>query len=211
MLSPGRFDRLLSSRDGMGQQLSWARATQCPCRNPITGAARIGCLQCAGKGVFWAASVPAWAGMASMKVARDWAAFGQFETGDVVLTVPNTSPFWAAGEWDRAIMINSSEPFDALLTYTGAEKANFPVVSFDQVVWLNTSQAVVMGGLPVQNPDRTLSWPAGSPPSNTQYSLRGRKRPEYFVFKDFPQDRAHFGGLPLPRRVIMRKFDLFGK
>ena len=44
-----------------------------------------------------------------------------------------------------------------------------------------------------------------------QYTVTGRKRPEYFCFKELPQDRAHFMGATLPRRVSLRKFDLFGK
>ncbi|MCK7579808.1 MAG: hypothetical protein MZV65_31715 [Chromatiales bacterium] len=43
------------------------------------------------------------------------------------------------------------------------------------------------------------------------YTLAGRAYPEYFCYGDFPQDRAHHHGEPLPRKVVLRKFDLFGR
>ena len=61
-----------------------------------------------------------------------------------------------------------------------------------------------MGGAPV--------WPATNAPAiGQQYSIRATRRPIYFVFKEFPQDRAHHSGATLPRRIVARRFDLFGR
>ena len=43
------------------------------------------------------------------------------------------------------------------------------------------------------------------------YSMTGRRLPEYICYHDFPQDRAHHSGARLPRKVVLRKFDLLGR
>jgi len=59
---------------------------------------------------------------------------------------------------------------------------------------------------------RNLRWPDGEgPTTGQQYTIMGRKHPEYYVFQDFPQDRAHHHGRDLPRRVVLRKIDLLGR
>ena len=126
-LSPTRFNRLLRPPGGLGQKVSWRRAYACPCRHPHSGAALPGCLQCAGCGVIWSAPKAAWTGLASMRVAREWANFGLWESGDVVLTIPSDSPLYAAGEHDRLVMLDSSEPFSTL----SIDKAARPVVTGD--------------------------------------------------------------------------------
>lgn len=211
--NPAKFNALLSVQTGLAQHLTWAKAALCPCRNPTSGAARKGCPNCGGRGVSWGSPVPAWSGLAGMKIAREWANFGLWESGDVVMTVPSDSPFYAAGENDRVQMTDSSEPFSLILT-RGHDKLTFTAKEIDRVWWLDqTTQTLVDGGIPVEAADGTLTWPTGTtaPPAGVQYSISGRKVPEYYLFRDFPQDRAHSGGLPLPRRVVLRRFDLFGR
>jgi len=41
--------------------------------------------------------------------------------------------------------------------------------------------------------------------------LTGRRRQEYFVYAEMPFDRPIHYGLTLPRRVVIRRFDLYGK
>ena len=212
ILSPATLNAQLAL---MGQNVTWARASFCPCRDPQTGAARIGCPICAGRGVFWASPAPSRIGVAGMKVQREWERFGAFESGDVVVSLPSDTPAYAAGENDRILFVNSSEPFDVVLV-RGApnETPIWTAVGFDRCFWLSPDGAVIIeGGLPTQNPDRSFTWADGvaAPPEGTQYTLRGRKRPEYFLFQSFPDDRAHFGGLALPKRATLRKFDLFGR
>lgn len=210
-LSPRKFNGMLKE---MGQAVEWRRAYLCPCRDPYSGAARQGCPQCHGKGVLWADAVAAWTGVAGMKVAREWAQFGLWESGDVVLTVPSDSPMYAAGENDRVTMIQSSEPFSTQLTRDGTDKLPFEVQVIDRVFFLKADDSSIVDcGIPTVADDGSLSWgtPALAPDPGVQYSVTGRKRPEYYLFREFPNDRAHFGGLSLPRKVILRKFDLFGR
>lgn len=174
-----------------------------------------------------------------MSVQREWASFGQFESGDVVVSVGSDQPLYAAGEMDRVLFTQSSESFDyvhcrgsvtefrlmapfPVLAPNGGEitvrvaappSAAFSAITFDRCFWLNQAKdTIIEGGLPVQAADGTLSWlDGGEPPGGVAYTLRGRKVPEYFVFGPFPRDRAHFVGQALPRRVTLRKWDLFGR
>ncbi len=201
----------------MGQSMTWAQAAFCPCRSVDTGSARAGCPICGSRGVLWAAPVPSVAGLSGMKAQRQWERFGEFEGGDVVISVGSNTPLYAAGENDRIVFLQSSEAFDLVLDAAGTDKLQFTVIACDRCFWLtpNNGQpvAVVEGTPPVQDATGVLTWPGGigQPPAGVQYSVRGRKLPEYFLFKDFMQDRSHFSGLALPRRCVLRKFDLFGR
>jgi hypothetical protein len=165
----------------------------------------------AGVGVIWDGPVDAMVALAGQKVQRGWAQFGFYEQGDVVLTLQSDSPAYDMGERDRVVFVQSSMPFSVVRTNTGAQKLEFPVATIESVLWLDGAGVRVDGALPAVAADGTLTWASGAPPADTQYSITGRKRPEYFCWGDFPQDRAHHGGLPLPRRVVLRRFDLFGR
>lgn len=210
-LSVARFNSQLAD---MGQNMTWARASFCPCRDENSGAAVAGCPVCRSRGTLWSPPVAARAGLSGMKVQREWERFGQYESGDVVVSVGSNTPLYAAGENDRIVFVQSSESFDVVLKRGAADKLPYTVITLDRCFWLSTDrQTIVEGGLPVQSADGLLTWPDGqlAPPTRTQYTLRGRKAPEYFLFKELAMDRSHFGGLALPRRLALRKFDLFGR
>ncbi len=208
MLSPGKFNALLNK---MGQSIAWRKAYDCPCADPNSGAARYGCAQCGQTGIIWNPPVTAVAALAGQKVQRAWATFGLWEQGDVVLSLPSDSALYAMGEFDRAEFSDSSTPYSIKLTRGSSDVMPFTVSSVDRVFWLDTNDQIVEGGIPTVAADGTLTWISGEPPVGTQYSITGRKRPEYFCWGEFPQDRAHQGGTALPRRVVLRSFDLFRK
>jgi hypothetical protein len=214
-LSPAKFNALLApSGQGMSQVVMWRKSFRCPCVNAVSGQAKQNCPSCGARGVIWNAAIRAWTGLSSMSIARAWAAFGQWEAGDVVVTIPSDSPFYAAAEFDRVLMTDSTEPFSVILTRSGTERVVGLVTVIDSIVWLDPiTQTVVQGALPLLNADGSYAWedPTTAPPTAIQYTVTGRRNPEYFVYKNLPQDRAHFGGLPLPRRVALRRFDLFGR
>ena len=212
-LSPGRFNRLLGSdQGGLGQAVTWRRASFCPCRAVYSGAAEPDCPLCQGRGTLWAVPVAAWTGLAGMKQTREWAAFGEWQSGDVVLSIPSDSPLYAAGENDRVLMTQSSEAFSTGLTRGVKDQPPFMVVEVTEVFWRDpATKARVNGALPSVAPDNTLTWASGGPPDGVQYSVSGRCRPEYYIFRDLVQDRAHSGGLALPRKTVARRFDLMGR
>lgn len=210
-LSPGRFNGLLRS---MGQDVLWRGASMCPCRNPISGAAAQGCPVCDGRGWSWGAGAPAWAGVTGQRVNKEWAAYGQWQSGDQVLSIGSDSPLYAVAENDRIIMVNSSVPFNSIVK-PGVTRLPWTVVaSIASVHWLTPDgTASVQGGLPLVDASGNLSWPLGrlAPPPTAQYVVAGRAKPEFFIFREYPQDRAHHAGAPLPRRVVARRWDLFGR
>ena len=212
VLNPAKFNRLLGvDRPGLGQHMTWEKSLRCPCRSPTSGAAEQGCPVCRGKGVVWEVPIAAWASLSGMKLTRQWAMYGQFEAGDTVVTIPSDSPLYAVGESDVVTFIDSTEPFSTIVM-GGVDVLTFQAATITKIVWRDpTTKALISGQIPVQGADGVLTWTAGAPPAGVQYSVTGRRHPKYWCFQDMPQDRAHSAGLTLPRRVVLRTFDLFGK
>jgi hypothetical protein len=213
VFDPARFNVLLgAARPGLGQNVLWEPSYLCPCRNPTSGAAEQGCPVCKGRGVVWQAPIAGWTGLAGMKIVREWAAFGQWEGGDVIITIPSDSPVYGVAESDRVTFTDSTEPFNAVII-GGVDILTFPAASIDQVVWRDSiTKVIIQAGIPGQAEDGSLSWTTGPiPPTGQQYSIKGRRHQRYYCFQALPQERRHSAGLPLPRRVVLRLFDLFGR
>jgi hypothetical protein len=151
-----------------------------------------------------------------MRIQRQWQASGQFELGDLIVTVGSDSPLYQAGENDRILLSDSTEPFQAVLNRTGTESLGWPAANVSAAFWLDPdTQAPVTAGLPGVKPSGAVDWSVAqggpTPPDGVQYSLSGRRVPEFFIFQNLPGDRAHFQGAGLPRKLLFRKFDLFGR
>lgn len=206
-LSPARLNAMLNQ---VGQTVDWRPGYDCPCKNPDSGAAEYGCPNCGGFGITWGPPQSCKTALAGQKIQREWANFGMWENGDVILSIPSDSALYAIGEFDRVTFAQSSEPFSLTRKHDGSEKLTFPVASLNRVFWL-ADGVETEGGIPTVNADGTLTWTDGMPPDGVQFSITGPRRPEYFCFGNFPQDRAHQGGDALPRRIVLRRFDLFGR
>lgn len=207
------YDKFLAN---IGQQVAWRRSYSCACVNPQSGAPDPKHALCAGKGRIWADPVDTVCGIAKQVVEPEMAALGQFDSGDMTMTVPQSSPMWAyAGKFDRVVLKNSTDVFSQPLVRNGpVEKLLFPVHSIDRCFWLHpTTRLVVEGGLPVISDAGVPSWPGGvgEPPPGMVYSLTGQKFDEFFVFNSLPSDRNEHSGLRLPKRIVLRKWDLFGR
>lgn len=213
-LQPAAFNQFLRS---IGQNVTWRRALDCPCRDLYSGAALSSCPQCHGKGSIWLAAVDAHTGLSSMSASKQWANFGVWEQGDVMLTIPGDSPLYAAGQFDQIILSNSSEPYSLTMIRGQNDRFNWPVVAVDRVFMLmpddEGAMVITESALPTVNEGGTLTWPdtGTAPEAGQQFSITGRRRPVYFLYQDLPSDRAHHGGQPLPRKVVARQFDLFGR
>ncbi len=212
-LDPSNFNRFLN---GLGQQVLWREAIDCPCRNPHSGAADQACALCHGVGQAWSEYVEGVVALSGQKQQREWAAFGLWESGDLVVTIPSDSPLYILGEFDRVTFINSSEPFSLTQVREKSGPLPFLVRSLERCVVRGTDDqehpVLVELAVPTLDEHNQPTWGAGQGPDPLQtYSLAGRKYPEYFVYGNFPQDRAHHQGLDLPRKIILRRFDLFGR
>jgi hypothetical protein len=107
---------------------------------------------------------------------------------------PQATPESWNGQYGYLMPTQSSRIND--VSYTSATAAN----------------VVNATALPTVDATNTLQWPtSGGPPAGTQYTLNGTRYREYFVYDDLPQTRNMHQGMPLPRRVVLRRFDLFGR
>lgn len=211
-LNPAAFDAHLGF---IGQQFTWRKAYRCPNVNPHSGASAPNCPLCAGKGVIWSAAVPVMAGVAGQQVQRQWAQFGQWQNGDVVVTIPENSAMYEVGEFDRAVMLNATEYFSLILTRGDPqEKIHLPVKAITRVFWLDPTHTSIIEGavFPTVNADGSLTWPMnGAPPAATQYTITGTSFVEYFSWGPYPSNRNEHSGARLPKRIVLRRFDLFGR
>lgn len=206
------FDAFLGD-GGIGQDVEWRRSYACPCVSPTTGQPDPKHQLCAGKGRLWDAPLSTVAGVASQKVLAQWMQMGQWESGDMVMSVPQNSPMWSAGQYDRMTMVNTSETFSLPLTRGApSERLQFTPVSIERSFWLHpVTRNVVEGGVPTISDAGALVWGSGEPPPGTVYSLTGTRRNEFYIFGAFPDNRNQHQGMRLPKRLVARKWDLFGR
>lgn len=208
-LNPTNFNRFLN---GLAQNITWARGTRCPCYSPSSYQADPYCTNCNGIGRFWSAPVSCKVALAGQKVQRMWANFGQAEEGDVVVTIQSDSAAYAAGEEDRVVFLDSHHRFNRIMTKgEQQDRLSFVPTLIDRCFWLDESYDPVEGGIPAVAADGTMSWTAGAPPEGQQFAITGERNPEYFVWNEFVQDRAHHAGADLPRRVVLRNFDTMNR
>lgn len=213
-LNPVAFDSFLG-RGGVGQNMEWRRSFACACVSPSSGAPDPKHALCSGKGRIWIDAVATVVGVASQTVTAEWMASGMYETGDMVLSIPQQSAMYNAGQFDRVLMKNSTDVFSMPMTRGAAnERLLFAVKDIERVFWLHpTTRLIVEGGIPLVSDTGTLTWPGGigEPPPGQVYSLTGNKYDEYFIYGGYLSDRAEHQGARLPKKVVARKWDLFGR
>jgi hypothetical protein len=209
-LQPKAFNAWLAH---IGQQVKWQASYACPCSNPVSGASKPQCPLCNGRGIQWASPVDCVIGVASQKVQRNWAQFGNFESGDAVCVLPEDSSCFEMGKFDRVLMMNSKDKFSLVLTHGAPDEfVNYQVADVTRVFWLNPAgDTVIEGGIPTVASNGALTWASGAPPSATQYTITGDKFSEYFCFGPYPSDRNEHSGARLPKNVVLRLFDLFNR
>lgn len=204
-LVPDHFNALIGRA---GQRVSWRPSRSCACRDPYSGSPDPSCEVCGGLGRVWDADVASVAAPSGVKVQRQWADFGMWMAGDVVVTLPGDQPVYAIAEGDRLALLDSTEPFSQVIP-VGGRMAGL-VASLARCTYL-LAGVEADAVLPTLDANGALTWPGNDGPGAVQVVLAGRRHPEYFAFSDFSQDRAHQMGDPLPRRVVLRRFDLWGR
>lgn len=208
-LNPAAFNRHLNH---MGQQCTWRKAFACPCKNANSGASDPKCPQCSGKGQLWDAVLSGVVGVTGSKVQKEWAQFGNYESGDSVVSIGEDSELYEMGQFDRVTMLNATEQFSITLIHGApTERLIGKIESISRIFWLDDDKELVQGGIPVVADNGTLTWASGEPPAGKQYGISGTRFLEFFVFGMFPSNRNEHQGARLPKRVVLRKFDLWGR
>lgn len=211
-----RFSRVAFNRhlENIGQKVLWSTSFACPCTNPVSGAPDPKCPLCVGKGRVWDKPVETVVGVASQKTQERWAKLGMYEVGDMVLSIPESSPMWdSAGQFDRVVTLNGLDGFSEILA-RGApnERLRVPVHAITRVFWRHPqTKMIVEGGIPAVDDQGRLTWMADAPPAGTSYSVTGDRYSEYFMIDQYPSDRNQHAGVRLPKNVVLRKWDLFGR
>ncbi len=210
--NPTLFDRLLTN---IGQRVLWRRSFACPCVSPHSGQADPKHALCSGKGRIWNAPLETITGVASQGTLAKWAALGMWASGDMVLSIPQASVLWDAGQFDRITMLNSTDVFSQPLVRNGpAERLLYSVASLTRCFWLDpVTRLPIEADLPTIGADGRPQWLDGQaqPLPGVTYSLTGEKYSEYFIFDQFPSDRNQHSGMRLPKKVVARQWDLFGR
>lgn len=206
------FNRHLTN---IGQRVMWRASYACPCINRNSGASDPRCPLCTGIGRIWDKGVETVIGVASQKTQERWAKLGMFEVGDMVLVIPECSVMWdRAGQFDRVTSLNGLDGFSEVLT-RGApnDRLRYQVNSITRVFWRNPKdpRVIVEGGIPTVDEHGGLTWTANEPPPGVSYSITGDRFSEYFMIDGFPSDRNQHSGMRLPKNVVLRKWDLFGR
>lgn len=210
--SAERFNRHL---DNIGQRVLWSRSWACPCRNPTSGSADPQCPLCVGRGRIWDEAVETVVGVANQQTQVKWAKMGQWEAGDMVVSLPESSEAWDwGGQYDRVVTLNGLDGFsDVYQRGAPSERLRLPINSITRVYWLSADRkSVIEGGIPVLDDRGRPSWPnGGEPPAGMRYSISGDRFSEYYMLDSFPSDRNEHQGMRLPKRVVLRKFDFLGR
>lgn len=208
-LSPVDFNSFLNQ---MGQIFGWRKAYACPCINQHSGAPKPNCPHCSGKGRLWDVSIEGLSGITGREAMKEFATFGVLDAGDIMLSIPSDSPLYAMGQYDRVLAKNRSEPFSLNFVRGQNDLIRFPVLSIERVFWLDDANVIHEAApLPTVGATGIIAWGASAPPLGETYSVTGRRTPEFFCYQELPFDRPHHAGEPLPRRVVLRRFDLYGR
>ena len=136
--------------------------------------------------------------------------FGKYDAGDMIVTLPGDSVAYDMGEFDRVLTLNATEVFQLPLVSGKNDKIAFTVVSIDQIYWIDRG-VIVYGELPSIDAQGNLTWIQDKPALGVQYTICGQRRSEYFCYMDLPSNRGEHSGAPLPRNVVLKKFDLFSR
>lgn len=202
-LSPSRFNAFLHR---IGQNLTWAQSSRCPCAEPYSGSPDPACDHCQGIGYRWSGPVATFAGVVSRDLSKQYGQMAEIEAGDVMLVIPGNEPIYAIQEYDRVVMSDRTERWALVKTRGRAERLRFDPLTVDRAEWLDGD--TIISGLPDSFGRDGVTWATGGPPQGVSYSIGGTRHPEFYCYLNLPLDRPHHGGAALPRRVVLRRMDL---
>lgn len=192
------------------QEVLWRKAYDCTCLNKYSGASDIECTHCFGMGHIWDKPIKSAIGVLPQKAQKEWAQFGMYESGDILVSIPSDVSVYGIGEFDRITLTHATHPFSLTLVKGESESISGLATEFCRVFWIDQNDDIIDSVLPSCDEDGLVwSGDENDPPAGVRYSITGRRNPEYFSIPEIPYDRPHHMGEPLPRKVVLRRYDLF--
>lgn len=193
----------------------WCKSTQCPCMDVTTLSADPQCPYCHGIGFTWETGIKTIVGLAGEKAQMKWLNSGLYEEGDLVCTIPEISVMWDDfGPYDRLIALNATHSFSRVfIKGHPTERLNVPVESIKSVYWRNAAGDVVNGVIPKVSSNGEITFPDEGkvPPYQTKYVMKGLTYSDYFIFRDIGANRNEHSGMRLPKKLVLRRFNLLRK
>lgn len=206
------FDAFIEAH---GTPALWRKARTCPCIDPLTGQATIGCPVCGDLGVNWDAGAPCKILAAGRERRDTYDVVGAWMQGMFQATFPSTITPGHLDmiEFTAAVMVVNNER----LTRGAADKLgrSRERCRVRPVIEVEYAEAIVAGVLERYFPvlDFTIdqaaviTWGAGRGPSvETQYTLRYVARPNFVVWAPKSRDE---GGTRQPYRALLQRLDFY--
>lgn len=208
--SVGGFNGFLKN---LGQQATWERASICPDRSHRTGGTNPKCVVCQGRGHLWSAPQDVTVGFTSMQTVREFGTLSQWEQGDGIVTIGSDSPAYGAGDFDRLTLTNAIVRVCHVLTRGSNDKLKyrFPVAILEVWAIVASAKVVLVKDTDFTLSGNTITWITNTVQLEQNYTVLYTARPEYFVYRDWLQDRPHQRGLALPRKVHVRLMELMNR
>lgn len=151
----------------------------------------------------------------AFKSNRSWVDRGEVKAGDLDTTIPHTladltteNPAWHAKEFDIFVF-----PDQRIRHQQRMRRGYGETLTYKLVRSLREARAIAGSTIATYQPgtdfevvNGAVSWLTAGPADH--YVLEYDAAPEAYVFAELPQTR-HVDGHPLPRRVGLRRFELF--
>ena len=196
-----KFESMIATR---GKLLQWEQARFCPCYDPSSRAASENCpLGCDGFGYLFENQGTFTGTILGMTGSKQYARFGEWLTGDAVLTFPSEL---LIGDHDRITVTEDIyRESDRLLR---GKKDTLIDAAPLAVLECSDETRSYEQGIDFDLVGSTLVWKPGLGPANlATYSVLYTGRPVYVVFLQLPQHRAKGKfGREMPRKVALRRW-----
>jgi len=214
-LDPKRFDEEIEHH---GIAARWHRSRTCPCIDPRTGQAEIGCPVCLDEGVLWDEGTALKVLMPGRSRKDEYADVGHWMNGFVSITFPSKV---VPGHYDKVELSESLMIARQVLVRGATNKLGRSrerlryreaavAVEYCEAIDPGDPAAVLSFSTPDDfslGPTGVVEWvPGHGPASGKQYTVRYQARPTYIVWS--PQEREE-GGQKLPYRVQAQRLEFF--
>lgn len=195
-----KFEGMIAAR---GKLLGWERASYCPCYNADSHSADETCPNCDGFGYTFADMGTFTGTILGMSGSKSYAKFGEWLTGDAVLTFPAA---YLVGDRDRITVTEDVYRESDRLRRGIRDKVIEPNVL--EIIECSDETRSYTVDEDFQLVGRELVWfPSRGPADGATYSVLYTGRPVFVVFLVLPQHRAKGkGGKEMPRKVALRRW-----